>query len=65
MNALMNDKRLGSSALKGSPSVNSPVDLTRMAKAVGSFAGTTDLILRFRNGVLVASDTGDQGGGQN
>jgi hypothetical protein len=65
MNALTNDKRTGTSGPKGSPSVNLPVDLTRMAKPVGSFAGTTDLILRLRNGVLVVSDTGDQGGGQN
>jgi hypothetical protein len=32
MNALTNNKRLGTSAPKGSPSVNSPVALTRMAK---------------------------------
>lgn len=65
MNVLKNDKRLGTSAPKRSPSVNSLADLMRMAKPVGTFAGTTDFILRWRNGVLVVSDTGDQGGGQN
>jgi hypothetical protein len=65
MNALQNDKRLEPSGPKGPPSVNSPVDLIRMAKPVGTFAGTTDFILRSRKGVLVPSDTGDQGGGQN
>jgi hypothetical protein len=36
-----------------------------MAKPVGSFAGATDLVLRLHEGELVATDTGDQGGGQN
>jgi hypothetical protein len=36
MNALTNEKRPGTSGPKGSPSVNLPVDLTSMAKPVGS-----------------------------
>jgi hypothetical protein len=35
-----------------------------MGKPVGAFGGSKDFILRFRNGELVAADTGDQGGGQ-
>ena len=31
----------------------------------GTFAGTVDLIVRTRDGEVVAADTGDQGGGQN
>ena len=31
----------------------------------GHFCGTTDFILRLRKGMLIPSDTGDQGGGQN
>jgi hypothetical protein len=65
MNVLQNDKRLGTSGPKGPPSVNPPLDLIKMAKPVGTFAGTTDFILRLRKGVLIPSDTGDQGGGQN
>ena len=32
---------------------------------IGTFAGSQDIILRIRNGKPVASNTGDQGGGQN
>jgi hypothetical protein len=42
-----------------------PVDLLKMRKPVGSFAGSQDFVLRIRNGKLVAADTGEQGGGQN
>jgi len=44
---------------------NSAAGLLKMAKPLGAFAGSKDLILRFRNGELVVANTGDQGGGQN
>jgi hypothetical protein len=59
MNALQNDQKQVTSATV------SAVDLKRTAKSIGTFAGSKDSILRFRNGELVAADTGDQGGGQN
>jgi len=60
MNALENDQTLGTK--KSCPATLLPVDLIKMAKPVGPVG---DLILKFRNGELVAADTGDQGGGQN
>jgi hypothetical protein len=65
MNALQNDKKKVPNHSKGSPVTISAVDLARKAKPRGTFAGSKDSILRFRNGELVAADTGDQGGGQN
>jgi len=59
MNALQNDQKHVTSATV------SAVDLERTAKPIGTFAGSKDSILRFRNGELVGADTGDQGGGQN
>ena len=35
------------------------------AKTIGTFAGSTDLNMRTREGRAVPQDTGDQGGGQN
>jgi hypothetical protein len=32
---------------------------------VGTFAGTIEQLVLVRNGEIVSSDTGDQGGGQN
>jgi hypothetical protein len=32
---------------------------------IGTFAGTIEQLLFVRNGEIVPSDTGDQGGGQN
>jgi hypothetical protein len=32
---------------------------------IGTFAGTIEQLLLVRNGEIVPSDTGDQGGGQN
>jgi len=65
MNVLENAKRLGTGEPRRSPLVNALIDLTSMAKPVGTFAGTADFILRLRKGMLIPSDTGDQGGGQN
>jgi hypothetical protein len=44
---------------------DSAVELMNLAKPVGNFAGETDFVLRFHDGDPVATDTGDQGGGQN
>ena len=60
MNALQNDRKP-----ENSHSKDLPVDLMGRAKPIGTFAGETDLILRFEKGELVPADTGDQGGGQN
>lgn len=65
MNAVQNDQKPGTSYPKGSPIANSTTNLMSMAQPVGAFAGSKDLILRFRDGELVVADTGDQGGGQN
>ena len=65
MNAVQNDQKAGTSYPKDSPIANSTATLMRMGKPVGAFGGSKDFILRFRNGELVAADTGDQGGGQN
>lgn len=65
MNTVQNDQKPGTIYPKNSPVTDSTAGLLKMAKAVGAFAGSKDLILRFRNGELVVADTGDQGGGQN
>ena len=65
MNVLENDQKRESNQTKNSPATKSPVDLMKMASPIGTFGGATDIILRFRNGQLVAEDAGDQGGGQN
>ena len=65
MNTLQLDQKQGTNRSKDTPPKSSIVDLIKMAKPIGTFGGLTDNILRFRNGVLVAADTGDQGGGQN
>jgi hypothetical protein len=46
------------------PVVNNPA-LELSGKPMGTFGGTTDKILRVRNGEAIPADTGDQGGGQN
>jgi hypothetical protein len=40
-------------------------DLEKIAKPIGTFAGSPTFIVKMRNGMSVAADTGDQGGGQN
>jgi hypothetical protein len=65
MNTLQHDRKQGTSQSKGTPPNIFAVDLIKMAKPIGTFGGLTDSVLRFRNGVPVAADTGDQGGGQN
>jgi hypothetical protein len=62
--AAQSDQKPGTSYPKDSPITDSTTSLMRMGKPVGAFGGSKDFILRFRNGELVAADTGDQGGGQ-
>jgi hypothetical protein len=62
MNVLQNDQKQVTGHPKDSPATTSVFELMKMAKRNGLFG---DLILRFRDGELVAADTGDQGGGQN
>jgi hypothetical protein len=42
-----------------------PNDLIKNAMPVGTFAGPQDFVLRFHDGKLVATNSGEQGGGQN
>ena len=68
MNALQKEqKKRVTSHSKDSPATVSlsAVDLKRTGKPIGTFAGSKDSILRFRNGESVTANTGDQGGGQN
>jgi hypothetical protein len=39
--------------------------LKAMGVPLGTFAGSTDLVVRIRNDALVAANAGNQGGGQN
>jgi hypothetical protein len=45
--------------------VNVPNELIKNAVPVGTFAGPQNLVLRFHDGKLVATNSGGQGGGQN
>ena len=65
MNTLENDQKQVTARPKRSAATISGVELMKMAEPIGAFGGSKDFVLRFRNGELVASDTGDQGGGQN
>jgi hypothetical protein len=62
MNALQNDQKQMTNRQEKSPPTTSVFELLKLAQPVGPCG---DLILKFRNGELVAADTGDQGGGQN
>lgn len=42
-----------------------PPEILALCKPVGTFGGSEDLLLRIRNGYVIAADNGDQGGGQN
>jgi hypothetical protein len=44
---------------------NVAAGLQSIGVSIGTFAGTSDRIIRIRNGQIVPADTGDQGGGQN
>ena len=65
MDTLKNDQKQVTDRPKRSAATIPGVELMEMAKPIGAFGGSKDLILRFRNGKLVAADMGDQGGGQN
>jgi hypothetical protein len=65
MNALQNNKQQGTASFKESAVTISTEEISRSAKPIGTFSGSTDFVLRFRKGELVAENTGDQGGGQN
>jgi hypothetical protein len=65
MNALQEDEKARTDYQEDSLTTIAELDLVRMAKPIGMFAGSADFVARFRNGELVAADMGDQGGGQN
>jgi hypothetical protein len=65
MNALENEEKRGIKRSKNTLATLSAVDLMKMANSIGTFGGSTDVILRFRNGQVFTADTADQGGGQN
>ena len=63
MNSLQNDqKQVTNRQEELSPAASVLELLKKMGQPVGPCG---DIILKFRNGELVAADTGDQGGGQN
>jgi len=62
MNALQNDQKQVTNRQEKSPATTSVSEWLKMGQPVGPCG---DIILKFRNGELVAADTGDQGGGQN
>jgi len=65
MNTIQNDQK-PKTGQTTNPLVSEPAaDLMKMAKPVGAFAGGTDFVIRFHGGKPVATDTGDQGAGQN
>ena len=61
----MKEKAVLAESKKPSADVSLPPEVLALCKPVGTFAGTDDLILRVRNGQVVAADSGDQGNGQN
>jgi hypothetical protein len=65
MNTLEHEQEQGTSQGMDIPRKIYALELIEMAEPIGTFGGLTDTILRFRNGVPVPADTGDQGGGQN
>ena len=62
MNAVQNDQDQVTQRQEALPATTSVSELLKMGQPVGPVG---DIILKFRNGELVAADTGDQGGGQN
>jgi hypothetical protein len=42
-----------------------PDELLAQGTPVGTFGGSTDILVRIRNGKPVAANVGSQGGGQN
>jgi hypothetical protein len=62
MNTIQNDQNQVANRQEESPATTSVFELLKMGQPVGPCG---DIILKFRNGELVAADTGDQGGGQN
>ena len=65
MSAMQIDQKVPNSGSTDVPEVNRAFDLEKNAKPIGTFAGSPAFIVRMRDGILVAADTGDQGGGQN
>jgi hypothetical protein len=62
MNAVQNDHNQVAHRQDESSTTTSIFELIKMGQPVGPCG---DIILKFRNGELVAADTGDQGEGQN
>jgi hypothetical protein len=61
----MKEEAVLAESKKKSVDVSLPPEVLALCKPVGTFAGTEDLILRVRNGQVVAVDSGEQGDGQN
>jgi hypothetical protein len=61
----MKEEAVLAESRKKSVDVSLPPEVLALCKPIGTFAGTEDLILRVRNGQIVAVDSGDQGDGQN
>jgi hypothetical protein len=55
-------------SVSGTDTVATAVSLEELVAnltPIGTFAGTSDFVVRIRNGKPIAANTGDQGGGQN
>ena len=61
----MKEEAVLAESRKKSVDVSLPPEVLALCKPIGTFAGTEDLILRVRNGQVVAVDSGEQGDGQN
>jgi len=65
MDAQQIEKNLATGGFANRAATAALPEFSGVVKPVGTFGGSTDFILRIRNGKPVAEDTGDQGGGQN
>jgi hypothetical protein len=65
----MNTEQITQNPARGadvmSPGTIRQEEVPTIGASIGTFANSTDFILRFRDGKPIAANTGDQGGGQN
>jgi hypothetical protein len=66
MSGEMRDKTAVSTSDNDRPAKTVTLDeILALGTPVGTFGGSTDILLRIRNGKPVAANVGAQGGGQN
>jgi hypothetical protein len=61
----MNTEQISTSATTDVAKMISLDELMTIGTPSGTFASTTDIVIRLRNGKPIATNAGDQGGGQN